>query len=624
VVDQDTAWAEVRKKVNGASADDLAALQIRLRETARKYGLAIPETFSQAAEAAAAGIDKSELVRFVEMTTKASVGWDTTARETAQKLAEIKAGTGMTLPQMDDLANKINALGDNSAAKERDIVEMFHRSGAAAKAAGVQYDDTLAILTAVRSTGMQEEVASRWFNAFAFDLAGAHTKGDKVQDAWKLLGFDPKAISKGMTKDATGTIMKVFEAINKLDQMKKVEVLSKIFGQGWQDETARAAQALAEVRKQLDYIRNPKNWQGSLQQNIDIQQDTIANRWKRAAAAASDFANELDRGLRISKAFNASVDWLLDKFESVQKRKQELETKIKQQEEEIGHRAEAPGADADRLGPAVERRNQQRVEALEQRRRLQAISDNAASIEAAERDLAGAQIDAKRRPGVGGVHARVAADRLARLRMERAELELRGEAMKPRPELDLGPARTPASTRVVGPFSPRDKRNFTPAARPQFSPWVDAPRPTPPVMPLEDIVPRTAEGKVRASMDGLNRALAEGGEKAVSESKSIVDRIKELFGSLNFTVTPTISPRFGGGPAGGPGSAAPQPQSAPAPASGGPLQRQARAGGLVITGPVSFHGIRDIASAHRELTRLADRDVEEARDSALHDTWSYA
>ena len=177
VVDQDKAWAEVRKKVN-ATPEELGVLNVKLRAVARKYGLSIAEVFEQAAEAGASGIAKEELLAFVELTTRASVGWDTTARETAQRIAEIKAGTQKTLPGLDELANKINALGDNSAAKERDIVEMFHRSAAAAKKAGVSFDDTLAILTAVRSTGMQEEVASRWFNAFTWELAGAHT-GDK-------------------------------------------------------------------------------------------------------------------------------------------------------------------------------------------------------------------------------------------------------------------------------------------------------------------------------------------------------------------------------------------------------------------------------------------------------------
>lgn len=317
VVDQDKAWAEVRKKVNGATPDDLGKLEKQLRATARRYGLSISEVFEQAAEAGAAGIDKSDLVKFVELTTKASVGWDTTARETAQRIAEIKAATEMTLPQIDDLANKINALGDNSAAKEADIVEMFHRSGAAARAAGVQYDDTLAILTAIRSTGMQPEVASRWFNAFTFDMAGANAKGGKTKAAWKRLGFDPKDLANGMKTDAAGTIMKVFEAINKLEQTKKIEVLSAIFGQGWQDETARAAQAIGEIKKQLDFVRNPTNWQGSLQSNLDIQLSTTANHWERIKTTAADAVNEINRATAATRAFNAVSDVILGGYEKV-------------------------------------------------------------------------------------------------------------------------------------------------------------------------------------------------------------------------------------------------------------------------------------------------------------------
>ena len=195
---------------------------------------------------------------------------------------------------------------------------------------------------------------------------------------------------------------------------------------------------------------------------------------------------------------------------------------------------------------------------------------------------------------------------LQRWRLQRAERELRIQALERRPELDLRPSSLPPPAASALPHKPKR-----------------LPVDLPPSQILEDIVPKTAEGKVRASMDAVNKALAEGGKQAVAESKSITDQVKSLFGSLNFTVTPTISPRFGGGPAGGPGSVMPQPQSAPSPAPASGM-RQARAGALVTGNTINFHGIRDLAAAHRELTRLADRDVAEARDGALHDTWTYS
>jgi len=374
----------------------------------------------------------------------------------------------------------------------------------------------------------------------------------------------------------------VFDAINKLDQMKKVEVLSKIFGQGWQDETARAAQAVAEVRKQIDYIRDQKNWQGSLKTNLDIQMGTIDSHWKRLTASVTNAAEALDRMSGASRGFKdlseglkSAFEWASEGMAGVAKRNEEVE------------------------------RNKRRQEAAwRERSAATALKMKDMEVAVAEQDYDKAEAKARLHP-LPGRDPSEARRRLERLRMERAELTLAMEAAKERPAFDLTPSPSRPAAAAALPHKPKR-----------------LPVDLPPVQILEDIVPRTAEGKVRASMDGLNRALAEGGDKAVAESKSIVDRIKELFGSLNFTVTPTISPRFGGGPAGGPGSAVPQ--SVPAPATGAPLQRQARAGGLVITGPVSFHGIRDIAGAHRELARLTDRDVAEARDSALHDTWTYA
>ncbi|WP_197279754.1 phage tail tape measure protein [Rhodopseudomonas sp. AAP120] len=564
VVDQDKAWAEVRKKVNNATPEDLGKLDKQLRATARRYGLSISEVFEQAAEAGAAGIDKSDLVKFVELTTRASVGWDTTARETAQRIAEIRAATEMTLPQIDDLANKINALGDNSAAKERDIVEMFHRSGAAAKAAGVQYDDTLAILTAIRSTGMQEEVASRWFNSFVFDMAGANAKGDKVKEAWKRLGFDPKALASGMKTDATGTIMKVFEAINKLEQTKKIEVLSAIFGQGWQDETARAAQAIEEIKKQVEFVRNPANWKGSLQSNLDIQLSTTANHWERIKTAASEAANQINRATGATGAFNSITEALLQRFEKMLG----LGKDGKPAEPEKPRADEPAGAKSKYAG---------RMQSYEHAKATRAALTAA-------------------KPKMSDFSGRFQSQNYAKAlaqweREQRAYRTERGAANavpEPRNYSPVPSFTPPKFGRRGG--TPSDSRNFTP-------------------------VPPAAASEAEGTMQRISRAVASESAKAVAESKSAAEQIRAMW---NFQVSPQISPRFSGPAGAAPSSGATPAPATPAPAA--PSGKRASLGGRGIqVGSIIVNGAgrdgnrigQDIA---RQLAKLGDSS------SALFDT----
>lgn len=585
VVDQDKAWAEVRKKVEG-TPEQLAALQVQLRAQARKYGLSIAEIFEQAAEAGAAGIEREDLTRFVELTTRASVGWGTTARETAQRIAEIKAGTSMTLPEIDQLANKISALGLNSAAKERDIVEMFHRSGAAAKAAGVQYDDTLAILTAIRSSGMQEEVASRWFNAFAFDIAGSNAKGDKVKEAWKRLGFNTKDLAQGMKTNATGTIMKVFEAINKLEQTKKVEVLSAIFGQGWQDETARAAQAIKEIKKQLDFVHDPANWQGKMQSSLDIQLSTVANHWERIKTAATEVANQIDRATGASKGFNSVTESLLQTFERW-----------------IG---KGPGAEGKKPGPEQPRADEPAGPKSRFPGRMQSYEHARATREALR----------ARAPKLSDFSGR---NQMEDYKRAKAKYEAEQRAMRP--------ARGPMTPVPATP-------NFTPA--PVTRPTVPLPQPRPtarnytPTPPdaaanaLRQIgspVPPAAADQAETTLRRITQAVTSEGAKAVAESRSAAEQVRALW---NFSVSPQITPRFGGaggsasgGVGTGSGSASPAPAPAPAAPSG--KRAELGRGSSFQIGAVHINGAgkngRALAQEFtRELAKLGDSS------SALHDT----
>ena len=573
VVDQDKAWAEVRKKVEG-TPEQLEALQVQLRAQARKYGLSIAEIFEQAAEAGAAGIEREDLTRFVELTTRASVGWGTTARETAQRIAEIKAGTSMTLPEIDQLANKISALGLNSAAKERDIVEMFHRSGAAAKAAGVQYDDTLAILTAIRSSGMQEEVASRWFNAFVFDIAGSNAKGDKVKEAWKRLGFNTKDLAQGMKTNATGTIMKVFEAINKLEQTKKVEVLSAIFGQGWQDETARAAQAIQEIKKQLDFVHDPANWQGKMQSSLDIQLSTVANHWERIKTAATEVANQIDRATGASKGFNSATESLLQTFERW-----------------IG---KGPGADGKKPGPEQPRADEPAGPKSRFPGRMQSYEHARATREALR----------ARAPKLSDFSGR---NQMEDYKRAKAKYEAEQRAMRP----------------ARGPMTPLPEvPNYTPVPGSQRSgiplpvprPTARNYTPTPPdaaanaLRQIGSPVPPAAADQAETTLRRITQAVTSEGAKAVAESRSAAEQVRAIW---NFSVSPQITPRFGGAAGGAPGGGSP---AAPSPTPAAPSGKRAGLGSSVHIGNLNLHGVNNARQFARELAKLGNSS------SALHDT----
>lgn len=315
-VDWNSAWAEVKKKVNDAGEPEFAALEKTVRRLSFDLGVGRVELAGLVAEAGAAGIVYGDLEKFMVLTGKAAVGWDMMPREASEKLAYTKAAMGYTIDQMDVLANKINALGDNSAAKEADILEMFLRVGSAAREAGVDTDSTLALLTAVRSGGMQPEVTARWFGALTGGLRTAEIAPKRVQKGLGLLGLSAKKVAKGMKTDAIGTLLDLFDRLEK--SPKAVEAATEIFGREWWDETMRAKGGIAEIRKQLEFIRDPKNYQGSLEKTFAVQTGTARNHVAKFQEIVSRVGETLASWTL--GPFNAGIDAAISKMDDLQSR----------------------------------------------------------------------------------------------------------------------------------------------------------------------------------------------------------------------------------------------------------------------------------------------------------------
>jgi TP901 family phage tail tape measure protein len=291
-VSREKAMADVRKKVDLPEGETFE----RLERTITKFSIAFGQSFENVAaivaEAGAAGVAFEQLAGFTELATKASIAWDVPAREAAQKLFEIRAATQSTLPQLEEFADMINALGDSSAAKESSILEMFQRVGAAAKEAGVPIKTSLAFLTGIRSVGIGDEVGARAFGALTNKLVTAD-RSKKGTKALKEMGLNAKAFAARMKTDATGALLSFFEALEKTPDA--IGPLTDFVGNEWFDEVLRMKGAVTEIRKALALLSDPANYKGSTTKTLNIELQTTANHLERLKAQASDVGDRLGR-----------------------------------------------------------------------------------------------------------------------------------------------------------------------------------------------------------------------------------------------------------------------------------------------------------------------------------------
>ncbi len=317
-VSREKAMADVRKKVDLPEGETFEKLERTITKFSITFGQSFENVAAIVAEAGAAGVAFEQLAGFTELATKASIAWDVPAREAAQKLFEIRAATQSTLPQLEEFADMINALGDSSAAKESSILEMFQRVGAAAKEAGVPIKTSLAFLTGIRSVGIGDEVGARAFGALTNKLVTAD-RSKKGTKALKEMGLDAKSFAKRMKTDATGALLSFFEALEKTPDA--IGPLTDFVGNEWFDEVLRMKGAVAEIRKALALLSNPANYKGSATKTLNVELNTTANHLERLKALASDVGDRMGRWAL--PPINAAIERLIQGLNALDARDQD-------------------------------------------------------------------------------------------------------------------------------------------------------------------------------------------------------------------------------------------------------------------------------------------------------------
>ncbi|MBY6243731.1 phage tail tape measure protein [Methylosinus sp. Sm6] len=607
------AMADVKKKVTLDEGATWADVERTINAVSREMGMARGDTAALTAMAGQAGIDYKDLAGFMMLAAKAAVGWDIAPKDASERLAKIKAQTQWTIPQLEEFADKVNALGDSSASAEKDIVEMFQRSAGAAKAAGVPLDTSLAVTTALNSIGMAEEVSARFWNAFSSKLRTASDQPDKAAEGYKLLGLTVQQVESGMKADATKMIIDVLERLEQ--SADKARAAVKIFGQEWWDEAARSGQALPEIRKNLEQIDSGK-WKGSLQRNLQIDLATTDNHLKRTGALVSEIGDRLGRWAL------PPINKGLELFIRAEERLDEIERR------RVETRAILDKGVNDRLTPREVDRLASDRELLGRAQRERAVERQALDAARGERKSLAQRIERTRAAGSksGVDYLTPLYDRMRALDKHIGEMERRVEPAKAKADdaprerhegLRGAPgAADPAKVEELkAKFLQLDRlmkgmRLFpgSEEARQQAQKLVEE---------LAGVFQRGDLGPAAQKLiDTYVAAIAAQSGKVDAEAQAIRARLQDILGApIVVKIEPRLSgaPAVGGGAGGGTGGGAPAAPAAPK------KKTSALPGGAVHIREAHFHGVKDLAGLHRAVMATADRRARAARDDALHD-----
>ena len=294
----------VAKQVEGARDDNgqLTRTYYEMGEAIKKMSETIPMASTEIAALVEGGArmgiqGKDNLLEFARVAANASTAFEIPADQIGENLARIADLFKVPIKNVSQLGDVINYLDDNAKSKGADIIDVMQRVAGVTASVGMSYKDAAALGSTFLTLGSSAEVAGTATNAMIRELAIANEQPKRFQAGLKALGMESKKIQTSMTKDATGTILKVLDALKKLPQEQQLTVATQLFGKEYGDDASKLANNLEEYRRQLELTKSAKG-NGSMQRESDIRGDALSARATMSQNRLFNLSADLGKTLR--------------------------------------------------------------------------------------------------------------------------------------------------------------------------------------------------------------------------------------------------------------------------------------------------------------------------------------
>lgn len=172
------------------------------------------------------------------------------------------------------LMNQINFLGANNATTAAEIASSVNKSASIGQLAGVDPSTTAAIATAMQATGVDTERTGTTISRIYTNISKGSSATKAQKEMWEELGFTAEGVAKSMQKDGTGTLMKVFGAVNQLPDERKIAALNTLFNQWAVEGSAKVTNNLDLLMKTLAEVSDEAAYANSMEREFAINTGT--------------------------------------------------------------------------------------------------------------------------------------------------------------------------------------------------------------------------------------------------------------------------------------------------------------------------------------------------------------
>ena len=257
-------------------AENYAILEERLKDLSTQIPYTFEDLTRLAAAAGQSGKTFEDLTQtdFLKDIAMWGTAMDISADQAGDWGAKWEQAFNMNHEQVMEVADVINYLGNNYATTAAEIAQSVNDAASMGQLAGVDVKATAAIAASMQAMGVSTDRVGTSIKRIYTNITKGSTATAAQEAAFERLGFSATQIAKSMQTDGTGTLLKVFEAVNNLPDAEKLPTLNTLFGQWAIEGGAKLTQNLGLLTGMLKEVSNASVWSGSMEKEFIIKATT--------------------------------------------------------------------------------------------------------------------------------------------------------------------------------------------------------------------------------------------------------------------------------------------------------------------------------------------------------------
>jgi len=284
-VDFESAMADVRKVVDFDTPQQFAQMNEDVLKLSTNLPMAADDIAKIVAAGGQAGIVRQDLMQFAEDAVKMGVAFDVTAEQAGDMMAKWRSAFKLNQQDVVALADKINYLGNTTAASAPLISDVVTRIGPLGEIGGVASGEIAALGASMVATGVQSDVAATGIKNLILGMTAGEGATKSQAAAFQQLGFDAADMAKRMQTDAKGAIMDVFRALQALPKDQQASVLADLFGKESVGAIAPLLTNLDALESNFKKVGDASQYAGSMEAEYQARSRTTANQLQLAKNA---------------------------------------------------------------------------------------------------------------------------------------------------------------------------------------------------------------------------------------------------------------------------------------------------------------------------------------------------